>query len=193
MQKLRLVIDITTSRIIYFTNDVEQSLTCDEHCVLAEHTGPVPDNLLLTNSYNWRYVNKEFVNTIIEQPTISLYDQNKTALIKHVNDNVQIKFDRLNKKNLDLEVNQFLLIELHEQNSLSVNLETYMQLNNLTEIDTVIKFLDDQQLSYKRIIFELYFLKKQTLELISNSSTNNELTNIKLNFQDRLSKINIEI
>lgn len=88
----RLIIDIATNRVIYFSTDMEQTFTLNEHVTMRDWPEDLPANMQLNNCWNWRIAGNKLENTEINKatPALSLFEQNKNKvknlLIEKIND-----------------------------------------------------------------------------------------------------------
>lgn len=88
----RLIIDIATNRVTYFTLDIEQSFTLNEHVTMRDWLEDLPADMKLSNCWNWRIEGIKLVNTEINnnRPPLSLFEQNRNKvrnlLVEKIND-----------------------------------------------------------------------------------------------------------
>jgi hypothetical protein len=87
----RLIIDIATNRVTYFTEDMEKPLALNSHLAMRDWLEPLPENMKLNNCWNWRVTGNTLENTVLPPTTPeSLLDQNKKSveqlLIDKIND-----------------------------------------------------------------------------------------------------------
>lgn len=86
----RLVIDIATNRVIYFTEDMEKQLTPNQHIAMRDWLEPLPANMKLDNCWDWRLKGDILEYTVKDPvPPETLLEQNK----KNVR---QLLMDRIN-------------------------------------------------------------------------------------------------
>ena len=78
----RLIIDIATNRVTYFTTDMEQSFTLNEHITVRDWLEDTPSDMTMNNCWNWRIEGDKLVNTEINKspPALSLFQQNKNKV-----------------------------------------------------------------------------------------------------------------
>lgn len=87
----RLILDITTNRVIYFTADLQQELTLSQHVVARDWLEEIPNGMTLNNCFNWQIDGNKLVNTAsAPRKPVDLFEQNKTKvkqlLIEKIND-----------------------------------------------------------------------------------------------------------
>ena len=63
MAHYRLLIDLATDRVIWYTEDLNAQLHTDEHSVQAEYVGDLPTDMTYANAWNFVYRNKILTNT----------------------------------------------------------------------------------------------------------------------------------
>jgi hypothetical protein len=86
----RLVIDISTNRVIYFTEDMEKLLTLNQHTAMRDWLEPLPADMKLNNCWDWRLKGDTLEYTVKDPaPAETLLEQNK----KNVR---QLLMDRIN-------------------------------------------------------------------------------------------------
>lgn len=92
MAKYRLIVDLPTDRIVWFTTDLETALYTDKQSVQAEYEGELPEGMTVLNAWNYRLRNQR-----IEAPNptaaqrVPLVEQNRTSIREFV----QSKFNGL--------------------------------------------------------------------------------------------------
>lgn len=88
----RLIIDIATNRVTYFTTDMEQTFTLNQHVTMRDWLEELPAGMKLNNCWNWRIAGAALENTELNTApaTLSLFEQNKnkvrTLLIEKINE-----------------------------------------------------------------------------------------------------------
>lgn len=87
----RLIIDIATNRVTYFTEDMDKPLALNEHLAMRDWLEPLPENMKLNNCWNWRVTGNTLENTVLPPATPeSLLEQNKKSvqqlLVDKIND-----------------------------------------------------------------------------------------------------------
>jgi hypothetical protein len=54
-EKTKIILDIASNRIIFFTKDYSQKLELNEHVILYEFEGALPENLSLNNCWHFKF------------------------------------------------------------------------------------------------------------------------------------------
>lgn len=95
----RLIIDIATNRVTYFTDDIEKALSLNEHVAIRDWLEPLPEDMKLNNCWNWRVKGNVLENTTAAaKPRETLLEQNKKSvqqlLIDKVNDTRRSYFSK---------------------------------------------------------------------------------------------------
>jgi hypothetical protein len=78
----RLIIDIATNRITYFTKDMNQLFSLNEHVTIRDWLEELPSDMTLNNCWNWNLIGDKMTNTEYRAPVpvVSLLEQNKTKV-----------------------------------------------------------------------------------------------------------------
>jgi hypothetical protein len=77
----RLIIDIATNRVTYFTDDMEKPLTLNTHVAIRDWLEPLPTDMKLNNCWNWRVKGNILENTEGPPKTPeTLFEQNKKSV-----------------------------------------------------------------------------------------------------------------
>lgn len=95
MPRYRLVVDLATDRVVFFTDDPDQELHTDQYTALAEYEGQLPTGLEQRTSWNWRFRNQRFENTVKRPSPVSLLDQNRKSMLEFVDARVDGKLNAL--------------------------------------------------------------------------------------------------
>lgn len=87
---VRMILDVATMRVIYYTTDVNESLDVVDSTLSYDYLGDLPSGMKLTNSWNYRLVGNKLVNTEPgSRPKVSLLDSNRKEaqrlLIERIN------------------------------------------------------------------------------------------------------------
>ena len=84
---MNLVIDITTSRIVFYSMNSEQ-LIPSEQTIIVQYDGIMPTEMNTKNCWDWKLIGKELVNTG-ESP------HNKKMLMTHINQTCEAELKKL--------------------------------------------------------------------------------------------------
>jgi hypothetical protein len=60
---IRLILDVATMRVIYFTEDPDESLAVVDKTLSYDYLGEMPSGMKLGNSWNYRLVGNKLINT----------------------------------------------------------------------------------------------------------------------------------
>lgn len=88
---IRMKLDVDTLRVIYFTNDLGETLHDVEHTLSYDYRYELPEGMSLDNCWNWTLVGDKLKNTETSKNTkpSSLFENNKIEvkklLVKRVN------------------------------------------------------------------------------------------------------------
>lgn len=87
----RLVIDIATLRVIYFSKDESELITIPGRCVQRDWIDDIPESMTLQNCWDWKLRGDKLVNTEENnlQPQ-SRMDRNRMEAIKFLNQRIDI-------------------------------------------------------------------------------------------------------
>jgi hypothetical protein len=87
----RLILDIATMRVIYYTSDLAQNLTPADKTLVYDHEEALPKGMTLANCWNYRLVGNKLVNTESEPiKKLSLLESNR-------NEAQRLLVDRINQ------------------------------------------------------------------------------------------------
>ena len=76
-----LVIDINSNRVIFYTSDRSASLVLTKNTSIVDYSGSWPEEITLTNCFNWILVGKELkhLETYKNQQGLSVLEMNRAA------------------------------------------------------------------------------------------------------------------
>lgn len=75
---VRMILDVATMRVIYYTEDMSETLAVVDKTLSYDYLGDLPTGMKLSNSWNYRLVGNELVNTeTANRPKISLIESNR--------------------------------------------------------------------------------------------------------------------
>lgn len=95
MPAYRLIIDIATNRIIYFTGDASKALFTDEYSALVSYNGELPAELSLTNAWAYRYDKQQIVKPPLNPNDKPLLDKNKESVKAMIQQRVAAKLNEI--------------------------------------------------------------------------------------------------
>lgn len=191
--KIRLLVDLATDRILWYTTDLESPLNNDEHSAIAEYDGELPEGITLQNSWNYGYKNKQII--LLNKPQIkpTLLESNRTSIHKLLVDKVNEK--RATIKSIiryDDYVELLMYNDAYAYNG--ANLEDLIWLKlaakhkELTPVQAieVIKFEFNEK---RRVLFATEDLYLEMNKRIKNATTNDELFAVRTEVMDKIGKI----
>ena len=157
-----MILDVATMRVIYYTTDMNESLTVVNSTLSYDYLGELPADMKLTNSWNYRLVGNKLVNTEVNNPRkLSLLESNRAAASRLLVDRVNQARSRLLSacnggdwvRRLKLEDEQFLE---SLANAAGVSVDTYrMSLHKAkTTQDQQIKNTEINRVYYQRLLNE---------------------------------------
>ena len=191
--KIRLLVDLATDRILWYTTDLESPLNNDEHSAIAEYDGELPEGITLQNSWNYGYKNKQIVllNKTPVKPT--LVESNRTSINKLLLDKVNEK--RATIKSLiryDDYVELLIYNDAYAYNGENLEDLVWLKLaakhKELTPVQAieVVKFEFNEK---RRILFATEDIYLEMSKRIKNATTNEELFAIRTEVMDKIGKI----
>ena len=191
--KIRLLVDLATDRILWYTTDLESPLNNDEHSAIAEYDGELPEGITLQNSWNYGYKNKQIV--LLNKPQVkpTLVESNRTSINKLLLDKVNEK--RATIKSLiryDDYVELLIYNDAYAYNGENLEDLVWLKLaakhKELTPVQAieVVKFEFNEK---RRILFATEDIYLEMSKRIKNATTNEELFAIRTEVMDKIGKI----
>lgn len=191
--KIRLLVDLATDRIIWYTSDLEASIQNDEHSAIAEYDGDLPAGLTLQNSWNYGYRNKKVIllNTTAAKPT--LLESNRTSIRK-------LLVDKINEKratiNLQIRYDDYVELltyndayafnGLNENDLIWLKLAAKHQDLPVHQAAETVKFSFNEK---RRVLFATEDLFLEMNKRITQATTSDELFVIRAEVMDKIGKI----
>ncbi len=191
MPKYRLIIDLATDRVIYFTQDVEQNLFSDNNSVMASYDNELPPGMTQFNCRNFKFVNQQLINTV-EQGTIPLplLELNREAL--------QLFADEEFRKKTALfflPVTEDIMKKEAESTLAGGWPGKWLELTRTSTEQTFRDLATDFLESYEKkldLLYRLEFMKKAFKKEIDGASTNDQIFEIKARLSRALSGISFK-
>jgi hypothetical protein len=191
--KIRLLVDLATDRILWYTTDLASPLGNDEHSAIAEYDGELPDGITLQNSWNYGYKNKKVI--LLNKPAIkpTLVESNRTTIHK-------LLIDKVNEKRASIKsVTRYDdYVELLTYNDAYAyngsNIEDLIWLKLAAkhkdlpteQAAEVIKFEFNEK---RRVLFATEDLFLEMDKRIKNATTNDELFAVRTEVMEKIGKI----
>jgi hypothetical protein len=184
--KHKMIIDMTTDRIIWFSSDMEENAFPDGNSVILYHDGDLPEDMNRNNCWTFRYRNKKI--TKIENDTnkeLPLIELNRTSIRDFVKKTIFNK----RQNNFPASIYDFFI-----HNSI----KNEMEKDQAGLWAEVMKDAFSQE--FQKLIFseafdlEMYLAKTEKLKIftmkkINEAKTSEELFEIKGKFIEALEKI----
>ena len=165
-----LVVDISTSRVVFFTTDLTRDLVLASNNVLVNYTGPWPAEITVGNCYNWVLVGDQLVHsaTYNNQQGLSVMEINRASYIKEAEEDAQkfrARFPDSDTVNMvlaekDLEVKPFTSTLAKSIGDTEDNIQAYYEANYA---------------EYKDIVRCSEFIKNRFVRAYELSNSNSEL------------------
>jgi hypothetical protein len=196
MKKFRLLIDLATDRIIWYTDDADTVINTIESAIQAEFTGELPEKMTTANCWNFRYKDQIITDTTPVDPVrISLLDQNRESIDKFVVD----KIESLGK-NLKSAHTAYYNLMLYEaaikfkQNDRSMAewINLIKEDQDFENDDQAVDWIISRESTHRDFMFKTDSLKRRTVKKIRAATTNNELFQIRLDFLKAIKEQNLE-
>lgn len=188
--KHRLLIDLATDRIIWYTSDLETPINNDDHSAIAEYDGDLIEGMTLQNCWNYGYRNKvlSLFNTPAVKPT--LLESNRSSIR-------QLLIDKINEKRATIKFNlrysDYTELLIYNEAQLFngtnlLDLEWLALAIKHTGLDTeqaikIIKFDFNAKRKMLLITEDLYL---EMINRIKTAATNDELFQIRTEIQSRI-------
>lgn len=195
MAHYRLLIDLATDRVIWYTEDLTAQLHTDEHSVQAEYTGELPEGMTHANAWNFVYRNRTLINTEVPtNPPKSLLETNRESinkfLINKINEKRLQKYPRVEYKdyidfiNFD-NASKFIKGEMYDAQPLYIVQKTL----GLNGIDEAARKIIQQKNEKDAFLLSSELLLLETAEKIKNANTSDTLFFIRSELTDKLRTI----
>jgi hypothetical protein len=191
--KYRLLVDIATDRLIWYTTDLEAHIQNDEHSAIAEFEGTLPEGITLGNCWNYGFRNKEVILLNHPAKKVSLLESNRTSIRKFLVDKINEK-----RSSLTFNVRYADYVEMLTYNDSycynGTNLKDlpWLQLASKNSSLTVEQLVEKIKFDFNIKRQALYQTEELFLEMnekITNAQTNDELFDIRTAIFERIGKI----
>lgn len=83
----RLVLDVSTMRVIYFTDNLDEVLTQSKETLFFDYVGALPADMKLSSCWNWTLQGTTLVHSVSpvsNKTTTSIFDFNKQECLKYL-------------------------------------------------------------------------------------------------------------
>jgi len=191
--KIRLLVDLATDRILWYTTDLDSPLGNDEHSAIAEYDGELPAGITLQNAWNYGYKNKKVI--LLNKPAIkpTLVESNKTTIHKLLVDKVNEK--RATIKSVTRYDDYVELLTYNDSYAYNgSNIEDLIWLKLAAkhkdlpaeQAAEVVKFEFNEK---RRVLFATEDLFLEMDKRIKNATTNDELFAVRTEVMEKIGKI----
>lgn len=186
MSKLHLILDLATSRVVYFTNDLTIPLKTDNYTALAVYEGIIPCDMTLENCFNYRYINKELINTQTKNETISLLEQNRITIINFIQEKIREKFLKISENGFNNEYYRCLIDEILENCNYVLE---FQKLHNIDTAENALKKIKNDFVEYRKKILLIGNYKLQWMNRARSANTQDELFAIREEIFSKMAEI----
>lgn len=191
--KIRLLVDLATDRIIWYTSNLEEPIQNDDHSAIAEYDGDLPEGLTLENSWNYGFKNKEIKLLNVTQAKPTLLESNRSSIRKLLVDKVN---ERRAKIKSSLRYDDYIELltynDAYAYNGMNLNDLIWLKLEvkhrglQPAQAAELIKF----EVSSKRsVLFATEDLYLEMDKRITDATTNDELFAVRTEVMDKMGKI----
>jgi hypothetical protein len=192
MSHFRLLIDLATDRVIWYTDDLTAQLHTNEHSVQAEYLGDLPNGMSHANAWNYVYRNKVLTNTEVPaNPPKSLLEINRTSinsfLVEKINEKRLQKYPRIEHREYIDSINfenatKFLKGEVYDVQCLYI-----IQVSNMfNSIEEAAKSVINRKQEKDAFLLSTELLLLEMTKKIKDATTNEELFQIRTSTFERL-------
>lgn len=191
--KIRLLVDLATDRILWYTTDLESPLANDDHSAIAEYDGELPNGITLQNAWNYGYKNKKVI--LLNKPQVkpTLLESNRTSIHKLLIDKVNEKrsaIKSITKYDDYIELltynDAYAFNGLNENDLIWLKLAAKHQDLPVHQAAETIKFSFNEK---RRVLFATEDLFLEMNKRITQATTSDELFAIRAEVMDKIGKI----
>jgi hypothetical protein len=191
--KIRLLVDLATDRIIWYTSNLEEPIQNDEHSAIAEYDGDLPEGLTLENSWNYGYRNKEVKLLNVTQAKPTLLESNRGSIRKLLVDKVNERRARIKSSmKYDDYIELLTYNDAYAYNGMNLDDLIWLKLEvkhrglQPAQVAELIKFEVSDKRSVLLATEDLYL---EMDKRITNATTNDELFAVRTEVMDKIGKI----
>jgi hypothetical protein len=183
--KTRIILDISTNRIIFFTKDYNQTLIVDENTVLYDYTKPLPENLTISNCWNFRLNGQtieetKYVNQNLKESELSF---NKKTFIKQINARLNEEIEKLI---FELEYSEFRVQEARSPGSNLILIKEFASQNKMSVDEAIAYTLNSEDTRNSKIKI-IEYVRQQYIKRAMLVTNNKQLMLIRDRFMNRKS------
>lgn len=186
MPKYKFIVDISTDRIIYFTEDENESLITDEYSGCATFSGDLPKGFTSKNCYTFKYKDQQIVNNEVFIPANSFtaLKSNKLAALENLNTAVKVVIDNASVFFFD----SYLLNDAKNfmnQKTDGQWLDVYCNSHKVSRLAASLSIIEQSKVAEDYLLSLYCFLKRQE-SIIESFKTAQEFTNFKMFLEKQL-------
>lgn len=194
MPKYRLIVDLATNRVIYYTADSQQKLYTDQYSVMAEYDAALPEDITPMNAWGFRYRDKVLTKADIkQQERVDLLVLNRASM------QTFILHEVAKKKAIDpyTEVDRFKYDEAKEISASGTSSHP-MPWTELTAktlgvpIDRAVAITLTYHARKVQTLLQIETIKEEAIKGFRNAENNEHIFSIRQNAVDALNGIFIE-
>lgn len=180
-----LVIDVPTNRIIYYTTNTTEPLLLSKNTVIVQYSGPWPEEITPTTSWNWVYVDNQVKHGISykNEQGLSLLEINREAFSEALKDRAA----RLYAETPNIDLVKLVLAEARDNIPGERPLISTLAKSIGDSEENIIGYYQDIYSEYTDKLRCIEFVKNRFLKAFSLCYSNSEL--IFLNNELQLSKM----
>lgn len=191
--KIRLLVDLATDRILWYTTDLESPLNNDEHSAIAEYDGELPDGITLQNSWNYGYKNKQIILLNKQQVKPTLLESNRSSIRKLLIDKVNERRAVIKSQiRYDDYVELLTYNDAYAYNGTNIDDLIWLKLEAKhkelppEQVVEIVKFEFNEK---NRVLFATEDLYLEMSKRITNATTNDELFAVRTEVMEKIGKI----
>lgn len=190
MPKYRIVTDIATGRMIYFTDSFEK-LHTDEYSVVHYYEGELPADMTRFNTWRWKFLGEVILDT--EPPAgvvIPILENNKSSIAAFFKQELEKKVALIAPTVLEAIMYAEAELALKEEYVHSSWVATIASDESLNMTQAAYKILEGKKAKYSKL-FKLELLRRDIERQISRATQSEQLFTIKQTAEKQLREITI--
>lgn len=191
--KYRLLVDVATDRIIWYTTDLSAAIQNDDHSAIAEYEGEAPEGMTPGNSWNYGLKNQKIILLNKTKETVPLVESNRASIRKFLIDKIN---DKRSKLKFDLRYADYIELltynEAYNYNGVNIDQLPWLQLSAKHSTLSVEKEVERIKFSFNQKQQALLMTEDLHLEMITRinaASDNDQLFEIRNEIFKRIDEI----
>lgn len=184
--KYKLVVDMTTDRIIWFSSNLNETVFSDDSSSIAFYEGDIPNEMNSNNCWKFRFKNQKIqIDKEPENEELPLLELNRKSLKEFVKKEIYNK----RRNNFPASIYDFFI-----HNSVKKEMESgqpglWAEVMREAFSEELQKIVLSDSLDLEMYLAKTEKLKIFTMKKLNTALTNEELFDIKSKFLDALEKI----